>query len=455
MASSASAVSGTSTASASALISTSNVGKGPLAAGSGAKPSPKIFHCPVSEKLAPPPNAVARFRLERREQRAATIAANAALYEVHPSRLSADGSGIQCWDFASLQVRQDVGSMANFDEFNTFMKFAMKKKKAKLWAHWRSSLEELDMIYFDCRSRAAGTSDHYFRLHNEAGVCVAFVAVCVRTLPALKHGTGSEFERYFYLEALPGNEDKLAFEADRAALRERRRVRLAAEASASATRDEQLAREAAMVRTVAARRAEKERRQRELLVRAKAAQKTIKAQLDARGTNSLSGLARLFKIVDTDNSWTLSKRELANGLRNQGVNVSDDDVDALVLYYDHDGNGDVSYDELIEGLRGELNDVRRAAVHRAFAKLDADGSGVVTVDDLRGVYDASLHQDVIGGKMTEDDVLQQMVDGFEVASVDKDGSVTRVEFEQYYGRVSASVDDDVYFVAMIERAWLL
>ena len=39
---------------------------------------------------------------------------------------------------------------------------------------------------------------------------------------------------------------------------------------------------------------------------------------------------------------------------------------------------------------------------KAYAKLDRDGSGVVDIDDIRDVYNASRHPDVLAGKKTTD-----------------------------------------------------
>jgi Ca2+-binding EF-hand superfamily protein len=45
---------------------------------------------------------------------------------------------------------------------------------------------------------------------------------------------------------------------------------------------------------------------------------------------------------------------------------------------------------------------RLALVKKAFIKLDKDGSGIVDIDDIKDVYNASRHPDVISGKKTSD-----------------------------------------------------
>ena len=92
--------------------------------------------------------------------------------------------------------------------------------------------------------------------------------------------------------------------------------------------------------------------------------------------------------------------------------------------------------------------------------MDKDGNGYINIDDLRGVYNATKCPDVINGKKTEQQVLQEFLETFEVAHNMRDNEapdhiVTKDEFEEYYNNVSASIDDDTYFLAMMTAAWNL
>ena len=77
-----------------------------------------------------------------------------------------------------------------------------------------------------------------------------------------------------------------------------------------------------------------------------------------------------------------------------------------------------------------------------------------------GVYDASRHPEVIKGKKTEEQVLNEFLDTFEMHySLNHEGSnddkVTIEEFMEYYANISMSIDDDRYFELMINNAWNL
>jgi Ca2+-binding EF-hand superfamily protein len=65
----------------------------------------------------------------------------------------------------------------------------------------------------------------------------------------------------------------------------------------------------------------------------------------------------------------------------------------------------IEFDEFIRAIRGPMNPMRKKIVLQAFKKLDKDGNGWVDINDIRGVYNAQKHPDVISGKKTEDMIL--------------------------------------------------
>ncbi|EHB15106.1 Calcyphosin [Heterocephalus glaber] len=142
----------------------------------------------------------------------------------------------------------------------------------------------------------------------------------------------------------------------------------------------------------------------------------LRAQCLARGPSGIQSLARFFRRLDRDGSRSLDAVELQRGL-------------------------------------AELGLAREAIIAAAFAKLDRSGDSVVTVDDLRGVYSGRSHPKVCSGEWTEEEVLQRFLDNFDAR--DKDGQVTLEEFQDYYSGLSASVDTDEEFVAMVTSAWQL
>lgn len=60
-----------------------------------------------------------------------------------------------------------------------------------------------------------------------------------------------------------------------------------------------------------------------------------------------------------------------------------------------------------------MNAYRKALVQKVFKMLDKDNSGVLDFEDIKGIYNASRHPDVLARKRTEEDVLTEFLDTFE------------------------------------------
>ena len=186
----------------------------------------------------------------------------------------------------------------------------------------------------------------------------------------------------------------------------------------------------------------------------------LKEKLATRGARGIIGLQRQFKIMDDDNSKSLNKYEFSKAMNDFMLGFNQGQISALFEYFDVDSNGTISYDEFLRSIRGPMNMARKKIVAQAFKKLDKDGNGWIDINDVRGVYKADKHPDVKAGKKTEDQILQEFLETFETAHAMRNNDapnyvVTKEEFEEYYNNISASIDDDMYFMTMMNNAWKL
>jgi calcyphosin len=186
--------------------------------------------------------------------------------------------------------------------------------------------------------------------------------------------------------------------------------------------------------------------------------------LAKRGARGMIGLQRIFKIMDDNNSGTLDIQEFWKAMNDFRVKISQEECRKLFDLFDEDDNGELSIDEFLINVRGSLNNFRRELIQKVFNKLDVDKNGVLELSDIKQFYNAKNHPDVRNGRKTEDEVLLDFLETFEVhhslsrgdaKSKKNDGMVTLNEFMDYYSNVSSSIDDDEYFKLMITNAWNL
>lgn len=174
--------------------------------------------------------------------------------------------------------------------------------------------------------------------------------------------------------------------------------------------------------------------------------------MERGGNHGLRGIRRSFKIMDDSGDKKVSFNEFKYGLKDYGLReLTDIDFEMIWKFFDRDESGFVSFDEFLRGLRGQMSQRRVNLIGEAYDKLDRTGDGRVTVEDLSGVYDTSMHPDVLEKKATEEEVMISFMGQWD--TLEKDGVVTFDEFLEYYKDVSCSIDEDDYFELMIRNAW--
>jgi Ca2+-binding EF-hand superfamily protein len=82
----------------------------------------------------------------------------------------------------------------------------------------------------------------------------------------------------------------------------------------------------------------------------------VRISLQNRGANTIRGLGRAFKIIDSyDGNRKIDKEEFYFGLKDLGVNISKKEAEALLDYLDTNDDGFVNFDEFLVGIRGKPN----------------------------------------------------------------------------------------------------
>lgn len=81
-----------------------------------------------------------------------------------------------------------------------------------------------------------------------------------------------------------------------------------------------------------------------------------------RSSNGLRGLRQMFRAMDRNRNGSLDPVEFKYAMRDYGVQMSEQECQAIVKYFDTNRDGKISFDEFLRAIRGELNDFRRGLV---------------------------------------------------------------------------------------------
>ena len=117
----------------------------------------------------------------------------------------------------------------------------------------------------------------------------------------------------------------------------------------------------------------------------------LRQQLAARGAKTIRGLGRTFRQLDSyDGNRKVDAQEFFVGMKETGLDITKQEAECLLQYFDTDGDGCMNFDEFLVGVRGRLNAKRQALARfpplwplQDYSELAAALSAVLGAYDLR------------------------------------------------------------------------
>ena len=180
----------------------------------------------------------------------------------------------------------------------------------------------------------------------------------------------------------------------------------------------------------------------------------LKAKLRALGTHGFVSLQRSFRFINKGDKKRLSMNDFKDAIKKTDAGLSSAEVRTMFDYFNTDNRGTIDTEQFFNTVRTPLSDSRLNLVKQAFAKLDLTGEGGIDAAMVASMYDSALHPDVIAGRSTAANILEEFLETFDVGG-EIDGKVTLSEFVNYYTNIGANIDNEDYFSLTLRNVWHL
>lgn len=165
-------------------------------------------------------------------------------------------------------------------------------------------------------------------------------------------------------------------------------------------------------------------------------------------------LGRILRALPSfDGRNKVNRNEFVVVMQEQGIELAPGQLQMLFDEFDLSRDGQISFDRFLSSLRGQPSEKRQALIDKSFLKFDRDGNGFIDSRDLRPVYNSSLHPKVQQGLFTEEQAFRDFLSNFNDRN--RDGRITRDEWNEYYAAVSFTIQEDDRFVVLVKTVWRL
>ena len=115
---------------------------------------------------------------------------------------------------------------------------------------------------------------------------------------------------------------------------------------------------------------------------------------------------KIFFLIFQDGSGTISTKELLGVMRSMGQNPTEDELLALVMEIDLNGDGTIDFPEFLEMMKTKAVEENQTAedLKEAFRIFDQDRDGFIDIKELKNVTN------MLGTMLTKDEVAEFMAE---------------------------------------------
>ena len=186
----------------------------------------------------------------------------------------------------------------------------------------------------------------------------------------------------------------------------------------------------------------------------------LKNILYSKGSHFIFSFLRKLSLYDFNHSCMISLENFLYISSSFNINIPYEELQLIFNFFDKENKGSINYNNLILTILGQISPNRETTIKNFYEKFNKDNNGNVSLNEIKLLFNANKHPDVLGGKKSRGEVYGEFLESIETY---KDflenmrgiytNNFSLEDFINFFYLIGIGIDDDKIFEFMLSNCW--
>ena len=179
-----------------------------------------------------------------------------------------------------------------------------------------------------------------------------------------------------------------------------------------------------------------------------------------KGSRFIFSFQRRLSLYDFNHSSMISLENFLYISSSFNFNISLEELELIFNFFDKEKKGSINYNNLIQTIIGQITPMRDTIIKNIFEQFNKDNNGNVSLGELKMLFNANNHPDVINKKKSRGEIYGEFLDMIETYKEYLENMrgiytscLSLEDFINFYQIIGVDIEDDKIFEFMINNCW--
>ena len=180
-----------------------------------------------------------------------------------------------------------------------------------------------------------------------------------------------------------------------------------------------------------------------------------------KGSHFIFSFQRRLSLYDFTHSSMISLDNFLYISSSFNFNITPEELELIFNFFDKEKKGSINYNNLIQAIIGQITPNRENVIKNIFESFNKDNNGNVSLNELKTLFNASRHPDVINQKRSRGEIYGEFLDNIETYKEYLENmrgiytsNLSLEDFINFYQIIGVDIEDDKIFEFMINNCWI-